>query len=325
MASMRIIHALLAGGAGLLALACNGVSGQEYPSRPIRIVTFLVGGPSDVQARFIAKGLESRLKQPVLIDTKLGAGGLLANREVARSRPDGYTLLFATAAFTGTLASYKDPQYRIEDFAYLAPVSISGQAMMVSAAVPSNTFAEFVAYARANPTALNYASLGVGTGLFAAERLKQAARIEMTEIPFKGAPQAQQELLVGRAHVYFSGVGNAKQGMEASNGRIRLLAVASPTRSKFLPDVPTFRELGLPSVQTATWNLMLGPAAMPAEVTKRLRDALAGVIGSREFEETLDKLSFEPWPLGLEQLDAFIKADVEQTRADIVRLKIPLM
>lgn len=324
MKSMHFAKALLLVGAGMLALASARLSAQEYPNRPIRIVNGLAGGPVDIQSRMVARELEARLKQKVLVEAKVGAGGLIAHREIARSKPDGYTLLFATAQLAGGIVSSKDPQYKLEDFVYLAPVSISGLAMMVSSSVPVNSVHEFIEYAKTNPGQLNYASLGAGgTPMLAAERLKHAGNFEMTHIAYRGSPQAHQEVLAGRAHVYFSGAGNAKVGMQASAGRIKILAIASASRSKFLPDVPTFKELGYP-VMTSTWNIMAGPAGMPRSITQRLRDALAEILASAEIERDLEKVGVDPWRLSLDQLEAFIKADVEQTKADFTRLKIPL-
>ncbi len=305
-----------------LSLASSQVTGQDYPNRVIRIVNGLAGAAVDLQTRAVAQGLEQRLKQRVIVESRSGAAGLLAHREVARSVPDGHTLLFAAGQLAGSIAAYKDPQYRLEDFVTLAPVSIGALSLVVPSNIPAKTAREFIDFAKARPGNLNYGSLGAGSStMLAAERFKHATGVELTEIRYKTAALVFQDLIVANIHAYFSGAGNATQAVQGSGGRLKILAIAGATRSRYLPDTPTFKELGH-AVLCSTWNVMVGPAGMPRAVTQRLRETLADTLNSPEFEAALDKTGLDAWRLPLDELDAFIRGERDQTIADFKRLKI---
>lgn len=319
---MHLKRWLRAGPATCLLLMATGAGAQEYPNRVIRVINSLVGAAVDLQTRAIAQGLEQRLRQRVIVETKSGAAGLLAHREVARSAPDGYTLLFAAGQLSGSLAAYKDPQYRLEDFVTLAPVSIGALSLVAPSALPVRNATEYIEYAKSRANSMNYGSLGAGSStMLAAERFKHATGLPIAEVRYKSAALVFQDLVTGSIHAYFSGAGNAKQAVQGSGGRLKILAIAGSSRSRYLPDVPTFREIGF-DVLCSTWNVMVGPAGMPRPVTQKLRDALAETLSSADFEATLEKTGLDSWRVSLDELDAFIRNERDQTIADFKRLKI---
>jgi tripartite-type tricarboxylate transporter receptor subunit TctC len=266
-----------------LLLTAAPLSAQDYPSRPIKvIVPFSPGGAVDGPMRMIAEQLGKRLGQQVVVENKPGAGATIGSEIVARAAPDGYTLLLAsqTNAISATLYTKLayDP---VEDF---APISLIGRepgVLVVNPALPVKTFAEFVAYVKARPGQIDYASSGNGSGqhLFAA-LLASSTGLRMNHIPYKGSGQATTDLLGGQVMVSIPGTAGMVGHIKA--GKLRALAVTGAKRSPQLPDVPTVMESGVPGFEAYVWMGLLAPKGTPQPIMDRLYRELVPVLASPE-------------------------------------------
>ena len=298
---------------------------QDYPVRPLRMFTmFAAGSQSDLAARFTAQKLSEQLKQPVLVENRGGAGGLLGARETLRTQPVGYSLLFAQQQLVGNLHAFKDPQYKLEDFAVVGVMGITPYALIIHTSVPAKTVPEFVAYAKANPGKLNYASIGPSTGsTILAERFKMAAGIDLVMVPFKGGDPVAQALVAGDVQVYFATLNTARSRMR--NPQIRGLAVTAEQRSQILTDMPTFKEYGYPTILMGSWSAVFAPSVAPVPMLQRLKAAMVQVKALPDTLAQLQKQEIEPWTGSLEQFTAQIMAEGDAVGADFKRLNIPVL
>ncbi len=301
---------------GPLALA------QDYPVRPLRLVTiFAPGAAADHHARFIAARFSEQLSQQVIVDNKAGAGGLIGTREVLRAQPYGYTLLLTNPSFVGNTFAYKDPGYKLDDFATVGVVGQTYYGMMVHTSVPGKTLAEFVAYAKTNPGKLNYGRLGPAAGsAFSAERFKQAAGVDMMAISYKGGESTTVAMLSGEIQVYFATLSSVKPRMQ--NPQIKVFGITAPQRSSQLPDVPTFKELGYPTVLASNWNAIMVPSVTPSAILRRLREVYVKAAATPEMKATMESQAYEPWSGTLEQFAAGMRAEAVQLADDYKRLNI---
>lgn len=256
---------------------------QAWPTKAVRIVVpFAAGGPADALARFIAVKMSAELGQPVVIDNKGGAGGVLGANEVIRST-DGYSLLFvSTGAMVIVPAMTPNPNYNPErDLVAIGQAVNTPSVAVVSSKSNFNKLSELVAYAKANPGKLNFASAGSGTSTqLGAELLKRDAGIFMTHIPYRGAAPATTDLIGGTADVMFADVPAVISFIRA--GQLKALALAAPARSTALPDVPTTAEAGFKTVISGTWYGLMGPAKTPPEVVSRVNSALNKALQNPE-------------------------------------------
>jgi tripartite-type tricarboxylate transporter receptor subunit TctC len=262
--------------------ACTLAYAQAYPSRPIRLVVpFPPGGSSDSLARIVVQKFSEGLGQPVVIENRPGAGGLIGSESVAKAAPDGYTLLLGTVSSLAVAPHmYANP--RIDpgkDFAAIAPISSSPLTVIARPALQVNSVAELVALARAKPGVLNYGAAGVGTQVYlAAELFKRQAGIDAVHVPFQGGAPAVMALLAGTIDYKFD-VANTTLPL-ARAGRVKVLAVTSATRMALMPEVPTLVESGFPGIDMTAWAGVVGPAALPPAIVARLnaelRKAVAG-------------------------------------------------
>ena len=307
----------------LALLPCMPVQAQDYPVKPVRLVTlYAAGSNSDVTARFVAQQLTGQLKQPVLVDNKGGAGGLIGTLEVLRAKPDGYTIMFAAPGLASNVFAYRNPQYKFEDFTPIGVAGLSYYGFIINVSVPAKTLAEFVAFARANPGKLNYGSLGpAGVSTILAERFKRSASIDMEMVPFKGGDPLNQALVANQIQVYFPTLAVARQRMKLT--QIRALAVTSTQRSRILPDLPTFKESGYPEVADLTfWEALYGVATLPPPLLQKLRGVWAQIAASLEFKSRQESFEREQWTGTLDEFTAFVKRETEALAADFKRLKI---
>jgi tripartite-type tricarboxylate transporter receptor subunit TctC len=263
----------------------------DYPSRPIRIIMpFSPGGGSDAVARTLAPELEARLGQPVVLDPKPGAQGAIAGHAAAEAAPDGYTLLYAVSA-TAALPVVTPTAYDMTK--NFTPVSTIGKfefGMFVSAKVPVTTVPQFIAYAKAHPGAVNYATLNVGEE-YAAALLMSAGKFDMVHVRYKSSAQFLPDMVNGQVHVNFGPLNN--RTTIASDGRVRVLAMLSSERSEQAPDIPTMRELGLP-ITFESVQMLYAPAGTPREIVDRLSREVNAVLAKPEVRAKLEKLSLKP-------------------------------
>jgi tripartite-type tricarboxylate transporter receptor subunit TctC len=286
----RLRHALIVA----VAAWCAVAHAEVFPSRPIRIIVpSAPAGAGDMLARLVGERLGAALQTPVIVENRPGAGGVVGTDLAAHAPPDGYTLLFGTSA-THIIAAQttRAPYDPMRDFTPVINVAYATSVIVVASAMPVYTLADFIAYARARPRQLNYASSGVGsanhvdTEVFAA-----LAGIELTHIPYRGTADGYRALVADEVQVMFGAITSALPLVQ--NGKLRPLVVLVDRRSPLLPDVPTIAEAGLGSVDVRKWLGVLAPAATPAPIVERLNRALAGILGEPGVREWMDRQGFE--------------------------------
>jgi tripartite-type tricarboxylate transporter receptor subunit TctC len=309
-----------------MLLFCALAVAQDSSRRPLRLVTmYAPGGASDDTARFLTAKFSEILKVPVIVENKGGAGGLLATLDVLRSQPLGSAMLLGHPALVANLFALKNPQYKLSDFTALGVIGIADYALIIHTMVPAKNLREFVAYAKANPDKLNYGALSAaGVSTILAERLKEAAGINMTQIPFKGGGPAAVALLAGQIQVYFPVTSVARQRLQ--NKQIAALAVTGEKRSNLLPDVPTFSELGYTALSgLAFWDGVFAPSAAPAQTLAPLRAAMATISSSPEMQARRIRLERDPWEGSMLEFEAYIRRSGEMLEADFRKLNIQQM
>lgn len=309
---MKAIEALLA--AVALSLGCTAHA-QPYPSKPIKVLFgFIAGGAPDTVLRRIAAQLEPRLGQPILVENRPGASGTIAAQAVARADPDGHTLLFGVAANLAVApATMASPPYDpVTAFVPIIEVARGPYLWLVRSDAPATNMQEFVAWAQRNPGKLNYASPGPGTvHHLAAEMLKQAARLDMTHVPYKGGLIAA--LLGGDVHAMFESMPSPLPHL--ASGKLRALAVTGDRRLPALPDLPTLAEQGVLGIDVNSWWGFVGPAGIPRAVVSKLNTEIARALEDPELRATLAQWSIEPTPGTPDAFGAYIKQEVARWKA----------
>lgn len=295
-----------------LALALAGqVSAQPFPSKPIKvIVPYSAGGVVDVIARSVGDRMGQSMGQPSVIENRIGAAGGIGTEAVARSAPDGYTLVVASPSHTVNISLYSKLSWHpITSFAPVAMVGVIPNVILVHPSVPAKTLAEFVAYAKSRPGKLNFASAGAGSSVhLAAELLKQVAQIDLVHIPYKGQPEAVTALITGDVAMMPLTMALAKARIQS--GQARPLAVTTPKRSPALPDMPTVSESGYPGYEVSTWFGYLAPAGTPPEIVNRLNAEINAALRSPEVEKKLVALGAELDPGTPQAFGKFLEADM---------------
>ena len=294
----------------VLALAAAPVAAQ-YPSKPIRlIVPFPAGGAADLSARVVAQPLAQALGQSVIVENKPGADGMIAADAVIKAAPDGYTLFFATnTALCAVPAMRKSPPYNpLTDFTPVSLIGKFGFFLFVHPSVPAQSVNELLAYARANPGKLNYAT-GNSTSILATAQLKLRERLDIMEIPYKGDAPATTDIVAGRVQLMFGTPGTALPFVK--EGRLRALATLLANRSPLLPEVPTMAEAGLQGLSIVPWAGLFGPAMMPKDVVDRLAREMATVLARSDVREQLDRYAFEARSSTPEELAAFLTEQLD--------------
>jgi tripartite-type tricarboxylate transporter receptor subunit TctC len=273
----------------LLAAVATGACAQGYPTKPIRIVVpFPAGGATDLLARAAAQKLTDAWGQPVVVDNRPGAGGNIGSELVAKAAPDGYTLEMGTVGTHAINASLyaKMPYDHVKDFAPVILVASVPNVLVVNPAVPVNSVQELIAYAKANPGKLNFASSGSGTSIhLSGELFKVMAGVQMAHIPYKGSAPALQDLIGGQVQLMFDNLPPSLP--QIKGGKLRALAVTSAVRAPALPDVPTVAEAGLPGFEASSWFGILAPAGTPPDIIAKLNAEIAKWLASPEAKEKM--------------------------------------
>jgi tripartite-type tricarboxylate transporter receptor subunit TctC len=294
------------------------VAGQTYPSKPVRmLVAFPPGGPVDIIARLVAPKMSETLGQPVVVENKVGASGNLATSEVAKSPPDGYTLLSHSSAYAVNPTLFDNPGYDpLKDLIPIAVVAQQANIILVNSSFPARTLEELKAAMQKGKLA--FASPGAGTTphLTAENLFHVRWKADVTHIPFKGAGPAVAGLLAGEPPIGCM-AGSAPMS-NIKSGRFRALAVSSAKRLPQLPDVPTLNELGYSGMEDYTWVGIFAPAGTPREIVQKLNEAVLKGIGSGEVRTRLDALAFEATVAPLGQTAEYVRAEVAKW-AKVVR------
>jgi len=315
---MLKIFALFATAASLLG-ASPASAQADFPTRPIKIIVCLpAGGGVDTMTRIVAEGMRQHLGQPVIIENKGGQSGNLGAEAVFASEPDGYTLLASQPApLTVNMVLYKKLNY---DPAALIPVGIMTRipnTLTVRSGFPAKTVQEFIAYAKANPGKLNYASQGNGTtSHLTAEMFAQATGIKMTHVPYRGTAPAVNDLIAGHVDLMFNELATSMEMQKA--GRVQILAVTTAKRIEELPDLPTVIESGIPDFISDTWNAITAPPKTPPAVIAKLNAALNAALKMPELRATILRLHAEPAGGDTKELADLIKTDTVRW-GDVVR------
>jgi tripartite-type tricarboxylate transporter receptor subunit TctC len=295
----------------LAALFVGAAAAQPYPNKTIKlIVPVSAGGGSDMVGRAVADRLSRALGQTVIVDNIGGGGGVLGTQATQRAAPDGYTLMLGYVATHGTNpAVRKVPYDAVKDFTPIGMVGTTPNVLVVTASLPIQNFADFLAYVKANDTKMSYGSSGQGSlTQLSMEMLKQQINSEMVHVPYKGIAPAITDLLGGQTQTMMPGLAAALPHLKG--GKMRAIAVTGAKRHALLPDVPTFAELGYKAVDSVQWYGIVGPAKMPADITKRLSETLRAAITTPDFREKLQSEAIDPAPMSPEQFGDYIKSEV---------------
>jgi tripartite-type tricarboxylate transporter receptor subunit TctC len=284
---------------------------SSYPTRTIRmIVAYPPGGPLDIMARAISEQLAKLLGQPVIVENRPGAGGLIGTEIAARAEPDGYTLLYTSTPLSIQETMFaKLPYSALRDFTPIAKVAEGPQLLVVGMSVPVNSVSELIAYAKEQDGKLNYASPSAGgSNHLAAELFKSMAGFKATHIPYKGGAPAEMDVMSGQVTFMFGALTSAMKQVKA--GRLKALGVSSKTRMQSAPDVPTIAESGLPGFEVTSWYGIVGPASMPAPIVKKLNQVINQVLNEPSMQQRLIAMDLDATPGSPEQFGQFIETNV---------------
>lgn len=297
--------------AAALALAACSVGAQDFPRRPVTmVVSAAPGGGLDLISRAAAKALSDEWKQPVVVDNRGGASGIIGSELVYKAAPDGHTLLTVSLSHaTNPSLIRKLPYDTVAGFTPLTLFARLPIVLVATKSLPVADVAGLVAYARANPGKLNCGSSGNGTSQhLSCELFKNLARVQVTHVPYKGLAAASADLIGGRIELLFDQISAASQHAKA--GHVRALAITTATRSPLMPDTPTMQEAGVPGYEAVTWFGMLGPAGLPRELALRIQGDLARAMHKPENRDRLAAQNFDLAFGRPEEFDAFLKAEM---------------
>jgi tripartite-type tricarboxylate transporter receptor subunit TctC len=303
-----MIRALLA-----LLLICVGPAAwaQAYPAKPVKIVVpYGVGGPADIYARFLGAKLQEVMGQSFVVEDRPGAGSIVGTDFVAKSAPDGYTLLMMSNTHTvnETLIA-KKPFDLMRDLAPITGVNYSDLLMVIHPSVPANDLKEFIALAKSKPGSMNYASSGNGTPYhMAGELFKTMAGVDIVHVPHKGSDQARTAILGGQVQMMFDAVPTMSANARA--GKVKALATSGKARSPVTPDVPTVSEAGVPGYESGIWLGLMAPAGTPRPILEKLNAEANKIINSAEVKAAWAKQGVFPMGMSIDEFDKFLRAEI---------------
>ncbi len=299
----------------VLGTVCSG-TWAAWPERPVRVVVgYTAAGTTDIVARIIAQELTNATGQTFIVDNKPGANSNIGSAEVAKAKPDGYTLLIGTISNTTNVSMYKDPGYDL--LRDLAPVAMIGSVPNVLAVTPSfavHSVKDYVEFAKSHPNEVTYASAGSGSSThLSAELFAMTAGVKMIHVPYRGSAPAVTDLLSGQVKSMFDNLPSALPHIKAN--KLRALAVTSPERAPQLPDVPTMQELGFPGFEAYSWTGFMVPTGTPKEVIDKLATLTAGILKKPAVEARLLEVGVSPRPLDTTNFDAFVRSEIKKWAA----------
>jgi tripartite-type tricarboxylate transporter receptor subunit TctC len=306
---MKKILALLAS----VVLALPGLSAaQAFPTKPIRIVvTYPPGGGADLMARLVAPKMSEQLGQPVVVENKPGASGQIGAAEVARSAPDGYTLMLDASSYSVNPSLYaKLPYEPAKAFTPIAVLALFPNVLVLTPSFPAHDVKELIAAAKAKPGTIAFASSGNGSAQhLSGELFRQKTGVEITHVPYKGGGPAMNDVMGGQVPMFFANMASSLPQIKA--GKLRPLAITGAKRSPALPEIPTMAEAGVPGYEVYEWNAIFAPAGTPPAVIARLADAIAKSVQSPEFRERVTSLGGELTGYGPVEAERFVREQTE--------------
>jgi tripartite-type tricarboxylate transporter receptor subunit TctC len=296
----------------LLALTATvAADAQTYPTKPVKIIVpFAAGGPADIYARVIAQKLGETMGQAFIVEDRPGAGSLIGTDAVAKSAPDGYTLLLMSNTHTvnETLVPNK-PYGLLRDFVGIAPINYSDLVLVAHPSLPVSSLADLLKLAKSRPGKLNYASSGTGTPYhMAGELFKSMAGVHLVHIPYRGSTGARTDLLGGQVDLMFDAV--TTMADHAKAGKVKALATTGAQRSTVLPDVPTMGEAGVPGYEATIWLGLLAPKGTPPAIVQRLNEAVGKVTGQPEIRQLWGRQGATPMVMTTAAFDKYIQDDI---------------
>jgi tripartite-type tricarboxylate transporter receptor subunit TctC len=297
----------------VILLAFFAGAAGAYPDKPVRLLlTFAAGGQADLLARSVSEKMRGPFGQPIVVEPRPGAGGNLAMEAAAKAPPDGYTLVFGTPAVAINGSLYRKLSYDpLKDLVPLSLAAWGPYVVYASGSLPVNTTAELIAYLKARPGKLNFASVGVGSGThLAAVLFTLAAGVEMTHVPYKGIQQVAPDLVSGEVHLTFNAYGPLAQFVQG--GRVKMLATTAPRRIPSLPDLPTIAESGLPGFEAAGWYGFFTTAGTPRPVLEKLNAEIVRALTSPDLNAKIESMGLVPSPQSLDEAARFVAAEAKK-------------
>jgi tripartite-type tricarboxylate transporter receptor subunit TctC len=301
-------------------VACAGVHAQGYPVKPIRaVVPFGAGGPADVYARYLGQQVQSTLGQPLVIENRPGAGSIIGTDVVAKSAPDGYTLLIMSNTHTVNESLIpKKPFTLMKDFVGVAPINYSDLLLVVHPSLPAKTVKELVALAKSKPRGLNYASSGNGTPYhMAGEYFKALAGVDIVHVPHKGSGEARTSTMSGQTELMLDAI--TTMAPIAKAGKVRAIATTGQKRSTVTPELPTIAEAGVKGYEATIWLGVMAPAATPRAIVERLNAEITKVAGRPEVKTAWNQQGAEPMMMSVSEYEKYLHADIAKW-AKVVKL-----
>ncbi len=293
---------------------------SQYPIKPIRlIVGYAPGGATDIVARSIAAKMQETLGQTIIVENKAGAGSNIASEFVARSTPDGYTLLLGTVANATNMSAYKNLGYdTMRDFVHITQTMTAPSVLAIHPSLPARNLVEFISLAKQTPGRIAFSSSGNGgSPHLAGELLKMRAGLDLIHVPYKGAAPALNDLLSGQVQMSFQTALSAIPHLKG--GKLQVLGVASKKRMNSMPNVPTMAEAGLPDFEVSSWNGLFAPAKTPAPIVAALYHATIKALNSQDIRDKMDAQGAEPVGSSPEEFRLFIKNEIDKWEQVIIK------
>jgi tripartite-type tricarboxylate transporter receptor subunit TctC len=305
---------------GLMA-GQGGAAAQDFPTKPISlIVPYTAGGPYDILARFMSESLRKKENLATIVEAKPGGNTLIGIQSVLKAPADGHTLLISTLPIMANLILMKNPGYKYEDFTPVGPVARHPYILFVPATLPVNNLAELVAYGEKNPGKLNIGALSPGGQVqLLADKFIKVSKLKIEKIPYKGAAELATALLTGDIQMSFFAYSAGAPFLK--DGKLKPIAIANNERSQLTPDIPTFKELGMPGVVGDSWVAFFARADTPKPIIAKLRAALTEASKDPEYLAKIKAAGNDPWVIAPDKMDDFIKADFKFWEPDLRQIE----
>jgi tripartite-type tricarboxylate transporter receptor subunit TctC len=305
----RVVYSVIA----VLALAVGGAMAQTYPDKPVRIISpFSAGGPADIYARYLGQRLEKPLGQPFVVENRVGGGGIIGADAVAKSAPDGHTLLVMSNTHTVNETLFAKKPYKLmTDLVPITPINYSDLLLVVHPAVPAKNLKELLDLAKSKPGQLNYASSGPGTPYhMAGELFKAMAGVDIVHVPHKESSGARVSVMGGQVDMMFDAITTMAKQAEA--GKVRAIASSGRTRSAITPNVPTVSEAGVPGYEAVIWLGLMAPAGTPKPIIERLNAEVQKLLNQPDVKADFAKQGAVPLHMSADEFGKFLARDIEK-------------